>query len=462
MEANIRSFIKKNELLKKGATVLVGVSGGPDSMALLHFLWRISGAWNLRLVAVTADHQLRGDESQEDLTYVKRVCANWGIEFSGASLDVPAHKKEEKLGTQVAARNLRYAFFEREMEKFQADYLALGHHGDDQAETMLMGLVHSASVQSLAGIPIMRPFATGRIVRPLLCVTKEAIEHYCLEWGITPRRDPSNHDDTYTRNYYRSHVLPLLKAQNSNLHRTIQHLSESLQEDDAFLMAEAKKIFEEVAVINEEKQSLSFSISSLHNYSRSLQRRFFHLILNYLYEEQPEKLSYVHEDQFFALLTEDTGNARLDFPQQLKVERNYRTMLFYFVDEQLQPYHQILDVPGELELPNSLCFTAYYTDSPGTKGEAIYACRAANVALPLHIRTRQAGDRMRWSGLNGSKKLKDIFIDAKIPLNERDTWPVLADNNGNVLWLAGLKKGLPPGQTEEGPFIQLTCEKREQ
>ncbi|RYG72729.1 tRNA lysidine(34) synthetase TilS [Lentibacillus lipolyticus] len=454
--------MKENDLLTPGMTVLVGVSGGPDSMALLHFLWRLRETWDLRIVAVTADHQLRGDASREDLSYVKRVCRDWEIEFSGTSLDVASYKQTEKAGTQAAARHMRYAFFEKEMERFQADRLALGHHGDDQAETMLMGLVHSASIQSLTGIPVQRSFATGHIVRPFLCVTKKDIESYCREWGITPRRDPSNHDDTYTRNYYRNHVLPLMKEKNSNLHKTMQHLSESLQDDQAFLKAEARKMVEKIAEIDDKRQSVSFSIFDFLAYPRSLQRRFFHLILNYLYREQPVTLSYIHEKQFFSLLTGEEGNTRLDFPQQLKVERNYRTVLFYFMNEQSQPYYYMLEVPGELVLPNGHRLTADYTDDPVLNAGTVFACRAENVALPLHIRTRQAGDRMSWSGLNGSKKLKDVFIDAKIPLNERDTWPVIADNNGNILWLAGLKKGFPAGNSKEGPFIQITYEKREQ
>ncbi|GAA0439437.1 tRNA lysidine(34) synthetase TilS [Lentibacillus halophilus] len=461
MQATVQSFINKHALMSNGATVLAGISGGPDSMALLHFLWQLRDMWNLRVIALTADHQLRNGESRDDLRYVQRMCCDWNIEFVSTSLDVASYKQTDQLGTQAAARSLRYAFFEREMERFQADYLMLGHHGDDQAETMLMGLVHSAGVRSLAGIPVHRPFATGHIVRPLLCVTKEAIEDYCSEWGIIPRRDPSNHDDAYTRNYYRRHVLPLLKDKNSNMHRTMQHLSESLQEDNAFLMEKTRQMAEEVAIFNEEKRLVSFSIDDFLSYPRSLQRRFFHLLLNYLYNDQQVHISYNHEEQFFALLNVRTGNVTLDFPRKLKVERNYHNMVFFVMDEDSLSYQKTLDVPGEQLLPNGYCIAAHFTDCPETEGGNVYACRAANISLPLHIRTRQAGDRMSWSGLHGSKKLKDVFIDGKIPLNERNVWPIITDNNGDILWLVGLKKGLPPIKKTTGPYIQLTYGKRE-
>src|SRR5690625_4801745 len=150
--------------------------------------------------------------------------------------------KEHQVSTMVAARDVRYQFFKEQMKVYQAAYLALGHHGDDQVETMLMGFVRTASTKALSGIPIKREFVTGLIVRPLLCVTKADIVAYCEMNDITPRMDPSNHDDRYTRNYFRNHIIPLIKGENDNIHATVQSLSESLQEDEYFLQIEAEKI----------------------------------------------------------------------------------------------------------------------------------------------------------------------------------------------------------------------------
>lgn len=192
MENIIASFIKRHQLLRKNTTVLIGVSGGPDSMALLHFLYSIRETWNLRLIAVGVDHQLRGAQSLADLHYVSEVCLKWNIKFVETSIDVPSYKRDRRIGTEIAAREVRYQFFAEQMDNFQADYLALGHHGDDQVETMLMGLVRSANSSAFSGIPVKRTFATGQIIRPLLCVTKATIQAYCKKNQINPRMDPTN------------------------------------------------------------------------------------------------------------------------------------------------------------------------------------------------------------------------------------------------------------------------------
>ncbi|TFJ92985.1 tRNA lysidine(34) synthetase TilS [Lentibacillus salicampi] len=458
MDNTVRAFMKRHQLVKEHATVLIAVSGGPDSMALLHFFWKHREEWRLRLIAVSVDHQLRGEESLEDLDYVRQFCRKRNIEFIGTSLDVPAYKQEKQIGTQIAARELRYQFLAEQMTTYDADYLALGHHGDDQAETVLMGLVHSASVKSLAGMPLERDFATGKIIRPFLCVTKETIEHYCRKHAITPRRDPSNDESTYTRNDYRNNVLPLLKSRNPNLHRTIQHLSRSLQEDEAFLEREVEKMVKQAVTFDKQKTAVHFNIGTFNSYPHSLQRRAFHLILNYLYSDIPKKISYVHEVQFFTILNDRHGNVRIDFPHRLKLERSYQNISLYFMNGKPEPlsYHMLIALPGETVLPNGGAIAADVTSNPGIPDDMVYVCDKETVALPLHIRTRKPGDRLRWRGMNGSKKVKDIFIDAKIPLNERDTWPVVTDNNDDILWLIGLKKGMPRKQAENGSYIQLS------
>ncbi|MEC5426062.1 tRNA lysidine(34) synthetase TilS [Virgibacillus sp. C22-A2] len=439
----ITTFIKKHGLLMEDTTVLVGVSGGPDSMALLHFLHSIREEWNLQLIAISVDHQLRGDESKADMDYVRHICDQWNITFIGTSVDVPSYKIEKHLGTQLAARELRYQFFEQQMKYHDAAYLALGHHGDDQVETMLMSLVRTADSSAFSGIPVKRNFAAGHIIRPLLCVSKEQILTYCLENRIAPRIDPTNHETEYTRNYFRKYLLPLIKEKNSNIHNTVQYLSETLQEDESYLRQEASKLVDRTVVFHAESKQASFEISLFKTHSYALQRRAFHLILNYLYDDLPGSLSYIHEQDFFALLKSDKSNVQIDFPSNLKLEKSYEKMVIYFAEHHDSSYHKTLEIPGEIKLPDGSMVRADYVSVYSEQNEQTYICEIEQVALPLHIRTRQRGDRMRWKGLDGSKKIKDIFIDAKVPRKDRNKWPILIDNNGEVLWLIGLKKGQP-------------------
>ncbi len=461
MESTVLSFINKHQLLTRNSTVIAGVSGGPDSMALLHFLCTIRKTWNLRVVAVSLDHGLRGTEAQEDLAHVERYCIKWGVTFIGAYRNVQAYKEVQKVGTQVAAREMRYRFFREQMARHQADYLALGHHGDDQAETMLMNLARTASSNSFSGIPVKRQFAAGQLIRPLLCVAKSDISTYLNKHQIQSRLDPSNEKTDYTRNHFRKNILPLLKERNSNLHRTVQHLSESLQADEEYLAGEAAIFLENVVQFDKKGKTARFAIDRFKSRAVALQRRAYHLILNYLYDRMPGNLSYVHEDDFFALLESDKSSLCIDFPGDLKVEKSYGNCVLSFRKQCgiHADFHTALPVPGTVTLPDGAVITSAYTDIPDSRDEYTYICRPEEIVMPLHIRSRRNGDRMGWKGLEGTKKIKDIFIDAKIPRAMRETWPLVIDNHGNILWLIGLKKGQTISDSEGPGYIQLTYKK---
>ncbi|MCF3944455.1 tRNA lysidine(34) synthetase TilS [Oceanobacillus alkalisoli] len=463
MEKAVRSFIKKHQLLHKGARVLVGVSGGPDSVGLLHLLVKWRKSWELDIHALSLNHQLRGEEAEADFTYVKNMCESWGIPFHGASFDVQAFADKEGLSTEVAAREIRYKFFKEKMNALEADYLALGHHGDDQVETLVMKLVRTASSQAFQGIPVTRPFGKGMIIRPLLAVTKGAIESYCAENGIQPRIDATNFERTFTRNYYRHQVVPLLKDRNANIARTAQHLSATLAEDEAFLQKEAKSAVQEVVIFEKEKQQATLEINLFKKYDQSLQRRAFHLILNYLYETLPNQLSYEHEEQFLTLIRSPMGNATLDFPLGLKLNRAYNKLTFYFEANNpgQQFFHLTLAIPGKTNLPDGSVLTATYTVTRDKATPYSLYIPVEKVTFPLHVRTRKDGDRMSWKGLRGSKKLKSVFIDAKVPLHKRASWPIVVDDEDHILWLIGLKKSK---QTEEDgkQFVNIQFDKGNQ
>jgi len=459
MKQEVLQFINKHQLLRKNTTVMVGVSGGPDSLALLHLLNSMKEKWQLKLIVVSMDHQLRGEESLADLHYVRDIAKSWGIQFLGASLDVLSFKQETQFSEEVAARKLRYQFFKEQMNDFQADFLALGHHGDDQVETMLMSLTRSANSSAFSGMPLKREFGPGMIIRPLLCVTKDSILDYCEENQLIPKIDQTNFETKHTRNFFRKNLLPLIKEKNNNIHTTIQHLSETLTEDEEFLQSEALKTIKETTDLDLAKKTCTIEINLFMQRPLALQRRAFHLILNYLYDELPKDLTYIHDEHFFSLLQYDKGNARIDFPLNLKLEKSYGRLSFYFSSSYQasdgSSYFKPLDIPGEYKLPDGSAIIAGFVEHPHHDDAFSFTCNITQVALPLHIRNRRPGDKMTWKGLNGSKKLKDIFIDYKIPIRKRSMWPIVVDNNGEILWLVGLKKNYPDPQVKIGTFIQL-------
>ncbi|MBM7555143.1 tRNA lysidine(34) synthetase TilS [Thalassobacillus pellis] len=464
MEESVKRFIEKHQLLRPGQTIVLGVSGGSDSMALLHYFNEIRSKQDLRIIAASVDHGLRGEESRQDLQLVADICEEWDIEFKGVQCDVASYKQEHKLGTQQAARTLRYQFFHEMMQEAGADALALGHHGDDQAETMVMQLIRGTNIDALKGIPITRPFATGRIIRPFLSVSKQEIRTYCKKKGIRLREDPSNQEDTYTRNYLRLHVLPLLKEKNPRLSEHLQLMSERVREDLSYLNAQAEQALKAVVQLEPAGPEAAFDIVDFQTLPTALQRRTFHLILNYLYDGRTMDLSYIHEEQFFAMLDPVVANARLDFPDNLSLHRNYGRISFYFgKKDESSPYHFELQ-PGEsIMLPNGSELTAKTTACRDAKEDQYtFACDVTHVKLPLIIRTRQDGDRMTLKGMSGSKKIKDIFIDQKVPIEQRADWPIVTDQSGNILWLAGLKKSNIGKKDSQGNWLQLHYKYKEE
>ena len=450
MNHTVESFIEKHNLIKESDTVVVGVSGGPDSMALLHFLNEHKKIWKLNILAVSIDHQLRGQQSKDDSEYVRDICKEWEIPFQLINVDVEKYKKKKGLSTQVASREARYDAFKNVLLDEGSSLLALGHHADDQIETMLMALTKVTRPEILSGIPLKRKFHNSTIVRPLLCVSKEQIEAYCLEHQIDVRYDASNANLDYERNYFREVIVPPLKVKNNNLAKTMQVMSESLQEDMDYLKEQAIKAFKDVVQCHDVLKKVTVDIPLMTKEVLPLQRRIYQLVLDYLYEERPDSLSYVHERFFLDLLKEGNQNKTINFPDNMIMERSYEHIHFYFDCNKDAHAEVTLSVPCEQG-----DFRTSYVDEIEGVDEEVFYCEDDAVVLPLKIRRRLPGDRIRWHGLGGSKKVKDVFIDKKIPRQKRDEIIVLTDSLDEVLWLVGITKGYAKASKGQGRYIKV-------
>ncbi|MGO4890174.1 tRNA lysidine(34) synthetase TilS [Anaerobacillus sp. MEB173] len=443
MNQTVNRFIERHNLLRKGATIVIGVSGGPDSMALLHYLWTLQANWNLTIIAAHVDHMFRGEESFEDLKYVQQFCHEKEIFFEAEQIDVNAYKREHHLSSQVAARLCRYRFFAQVMEKHAADLLALAHHGDDQIETMLMRQVRGSLTSGLAGIPVKRPFHNGYIIRPFLGISKDQIAQYCKESKIEPRIDESNERDDYTRNRFRHHVLPFLKAENPNVHVRFQQQSEMLRNDQLLLEQLATERLDKVT-LKVSQNSYVVCVKAFNRSPISLQRRMIQLILNYLYDQVPPSLSSIHIEGFISLLNDTYPSGRLDFPLGLKVIKSYDHCSLSFQSEVMKEdssYHHRIHIPGIVILQKGKIISEVIHHYPEKMdGNNIFVCDMNTVRLPLLVRTRKAGDRISPFGMKGTKKVKSLFIEEKVNLNERDSWPIVVDGNEQIIWIPGLKR----------------------
>ena len=461
LTAEVDRYINKHHLIQPDSKVMVGVSGGPDSMALLHYLLVKRKTYRLDLVAVIIEHGLRGEESKQDRDYVQAFCQKNNIAFDTKSIDVNRYKEKYKLGTQVAARTLRYQAFDELMKKHQSDYLALAHHADDQVETVYMRLTRGTQLEGLQGMSHSRAFSTGKIIRPFLSITKEMIEHYCQENNIIPRLDPSNEEDTYTRNYFRLHVLPLLRKKNPNLTDTILHMTEKIADDSHYLTEQAKKASEKVLHFSKKPKKVTTQITALKSYPLALQRRLFHLILDYLYETLPESLNYRHENQFVELINSDRANASIDLPAELQMKKAYQSLIFCFKQDEKEAYQYPLTVPGQTILTDpSLSITTELVEKKERlpQNNSTYYLPIKQGEIPsLTVRTRLPGDRIYLAHINGRKKVKSIFIDKKIPLDKRDHWPILVRDQEEVLWIIGLEKSDQIKQKDQ--YLKITYHK---
>jgi len=455
MFEQVKATITANQLLQRGDHVLVAVSGGADSMALLHCLEQLKEQYHLKLTVCSIDHGLRGEPAVQDVLFVAAYANQQGLAFKAVTLDVNRYKQEQKIGTQAAARALRYQALAKVMVDVGATKVAFAHHLDDQTETLLLRLVRQTEPEALLAMPVKRPFAGGELIRPFIDIDKAAIYTYLNTHELSFREDATNQEDTYRRNALRLHVLPNLTAMNPNLNQTLAALRTHLREDESYLNQQAKVLQEKVLRFNTSPLEISFDIEGVKNQPRALQRRLFHLILNYLYDIVPTDLSYKHENQFYALLHAKTAQQSFDLPADVVMRKVYHVVMFTFKQKQ-EAFEQTLFVPGVTVLPNGhrlLCerVTAKSEASP-------WEFYLADTGQAISVRTRQDGDRIFLAPLNGHKKISRIFIDQKIDQEQRKTWPLLV-RDAEVLWVIGLAKSEDNQQMVNNQYVKITYQK---
>lgn len=454
MQREVLAFIEKHQLLKNGVTIVVGVSGGPDSMALLHFLQTLQPRLQLTLVVAHVDHQFRGETSYGDYQFVEQYTKEQQLIFEGTRIDVTSYAKVMKKTSQVAARECRYQFFQDVMEKYDADYLALAHHGDDQMETMLMRQTLAGFGESLCGIPVRRPFGTGEIIRPFLCVSKAAIEQYCTMQHLHVRRDESNEKDDYVRNRFRHTVLPFLHNENPAVHERYQLLSEACFDDEQYVKEQAKKALETI-VHTKTEHTIIFNIAPFLTLPKSLQRRVIHLILNYLYRES-QFISFVHIEQALQLVQKEGPAKEIHLPMGLHIQTSYgRCICSFQSTKEASSYRYELKETEELSLEVGTIVAQYKETIEEDKDTSICYVPRSFDSFPLYIRSRKQGDRIALPN-GGTKKIKDLFIDAKMTRYERDRWPLVTDSKDRIIWVPNVKhSSLLHVKEEETGFIML-------
>jgi tRNA(Ile)-lysidine synthase len=447
--ARVRETIKKERLFQTGDCVVVAVSGGLDSMVLFDVLCELAEEWRLKLVVAHVDHGLRGEDSARDALFVKERAQARGVPFYEKKADVAAYARERKLSTQVAAREVRYAFLAEVAQKVGAVSIATAHHADDQAETVLMRVLRGTSMRGLAGIPVRRPAEDGLVyVRPLLKVWRSEIMAYARERGIVHREDASNASVKYLRNKIRIQLLPRLAEEyNAGVKTALVQLAELAREDDLYLMQEAEKAL--TAILTKKTSNIvAVDGKRLAVMPLPLQRRVITLILYYL-RGNTSQWEQIHIESVRSLLENRYPSSRVSLPDGLTAWREYDLLV-------LGERRALPDAAGSVQLSDVLTsagvhtltaygftFVARVEDGVPSRGRDRWVVQFDADELSgssIYIRTWVTGDVMRPLGLSGTKKLSDVFIDAKVPKSERLSWPLLVIDD-EIAWAVGLCRG---------------------
>ncbi|WP_159888028.1 tRNA lysidine(34) synthetase TilS [Paenibacillus puerhi] len=445
LRTKVERLIREESLLAEGDGVVVAVSGGPDSVALLHLLFALSASWGWTLTAAHVDHGYRGEESAEEAAFVERLAQQLGVGFRLRKLDMPGYLARYGGNSQAAARARRYEFLLETAREADARRVALAHHADDQAETVLMRILRGTGLTGLTGIPLKRMEQETELVRPLLRIYKAELIQYCRDLSLEYRIDSSNLDTKYFRNQIRLDVLPYLSRYQERLPESLNRLAEMAGAEDDLLQSLTQELLDEhVAVASGE---ISWSASWFATLHVALQRRLIKLILSYLALE-PECADYQRIEQIRSAAVRTQGaNLRLQLDSSLMLSREYdRVMLHTMVLPPVPYTYEVSEGQTELAITETgVWMRLYWLERENLvpvcpEGAMSEVFDVVDMSFPLVIRSRLPGDRMSVYGLNGSKKVKDMFIDAKVPARLRERIPIITDSQGRILWLPGVRR----------------------
>lgn len=402
--------------------IIVAVSFGPDSMMLLNVIKKYYTKNNIICAHVHHNHR---KESDDEALLLEKYCNENNIKFE--MMKINTYKNDRF--TEEEARNKRYEFFDMLIGKYKSKYLFTAHHGDDLIETILMRLTRGSTLKGYSGINLISSRNDYFLIRPLLHLTKQDIINYCNENKINYAVDKSNLDDDYTRNRYRNHVLPVLKNENKEVHRQFLKFSTTLQEYENFFHNITNKLYKKVVHNN------CIDLDILLKEDNLLIKR---IIMKYLSEHYAEKITFLsdkHIDLILNLMNNKKTNDYISLPDKKKLIKSYNK-LYFDNKKNYNDYCFLLD--NRVKLPNG--YIIEITDKLENTTNFFTAFNKKDISFPLFIRTKKQGDKIQVLNMDGAKKLKDIFIDEKIDIVRRKTYPVLTDNSGNILWIPGLKK----------------------
>ncbi len=437
-----KSYSYLNSKLDDNEYVVIALSGGPDSMALLNILMDLREEKNINIVCAHVNHNLR-KESEEEKVFVEEYCKKNNIIFEYMKIESYKNGFSEK-----EARSIRYDFFDKVMSKYKARYLVTAHHGDDLIETILMRIGRGSNLKGYAGFSIESERHGYKLLKPLIYYTKSEIMLYLDKYSIPYVLDNTNLEDNYTRNRYRHNVLPFLKEENKDVNEKYLKFSENLLLYDNYIEKVTNEYLDKIYKDNK------LIISEYLKLDELIRMRILHSILYTIYKDDITLVSDSNVNEIDNIITSNKPNISIKLPNNVVINKTYDILSFN--DESITNDKYRKELVNNLEIDNKKFM---YVDSEDS--DSNYVCRLSSkdIKLPLYVRTRLDGDKIEVKNLNGSKKVKDIFIDEKLSIKDRNSYPIVVDSDGNVIWIPGIKKSKHNKEKDEKYDIIIKCVK---
>ena len=417
-------FLKDKIIENPSDYIVVACSGGPDSMALLYLCLTLKKELNFRIVCAHINHNVR-KESESEKYFVKEYCEKNNIIFEYKKIENYSDDNFEN-----EARTKRYLFFDSLIEKYQSKYLLTAHHGDDLIETVLMRLTRGSTLKGYSGFSEISKRKNYEILRPLIWYTKLELIEYNNKNKLKYVIDKTNAMDIHTRNRYRKYILPKLKEEDKSVHEKFYKFSKMLLEYDEYIGFQVKKIMTHVY------QKNRIVVNEFLKLDKLMRRKDIEAVLEEYYQDELFLIRDKHADLLYNLIVSEKANGSCCLPHETLAIKSYDFAYLKKKDSDFNDYE--IELSKEVFLRNGKKIN-FIKD---TDSNSNYVCRldSSEVSLPLIVRNKRPGDKMKVKGLNGTKKLKDIFIDCKISVEERNDWPVVVDSKNCIVWLPGLKK----------------------
>jgi tRNA(Ile)-lysidine synthase len=437
----IKRTIDNFGMVQPGEKVLVALSGGPDSVCLLHALHALVPELGITLHAAHLDHMFRGKESADEARFAASIAGRLNVPFTVGSVDVPAYCRDRGLSAQAGAREVRYRFLQQVCDEAGASRIALGHTASDQAETLLMRLLRGAGLAGLSGIPPVR----NNIIRPLIAVTRDEILEYLNAKGLSFVRDPSNASNAYTRNRIRIELMPVLETFNPRIADTLAAEAALLRDENEAMEVQLRSAAGSVMTLG--KDNMVLDRAGFEQLHPALKRRLLRAALSTAGAEPADVSSVQIEEALRFLSAAQTGRA-MRLPKGLELTREYGRFLLGVAREARECLVE-LAVPGVTDIPSlGLSVETTFSNGPlpedrDSGAQENYGWQALfdydKIRPPLFLRTRRQGDRFQPAGMAGrSKKLQDFLVDEKVPRTKRDALPIVATEQ-EVLWIVGMR-----------------------